>query len=262
MSESRSKRLKHRKPGGRSEAGGKNIVMGRNACAETLEHRANTVKTIYMAGDLKGAHRLKRLIEEVSCEVRRVNPDRLTEMCASSSHQSVALELSDRIFCSLNDLIKRSESSPHSLVLALDSIFDPHNFGAILRAAECFGVKGVIWSNNRGAGITPVVTKVSVGASELVNLAPVGNLANALKKLKAAGYWIVAADVGPNAQSLNHFELPDKAVLLFGSEGAGISSLLSKQSDYTVRISMTGKIDSLNVSQAVAVCLYALSRSG
>ena len=143
----------------------------------------------------------------------------------------------------------------------LDSIMDPHNFGAILRAAECFGVDAVLWSKNRGCDITPVVAKVSVGASELLPLVPVSNLAQALERLKDAGVWSIAADVSPEAQPIDQFEFPTKSLILLGSEGEGLQPLLLREAEFKITIPLHGKIDSLNVSQAAAVMLAAARRA-
>ena len=143
----------------------------------------------------------------------------------------------------------------------LDSIFDPQNFGSLLRSAECFGVDGVIWSKNRGCELTPVVSKASVGASELLPLLCVSNLAETMRKFKKNGFWIVTAEIGEEAKSLDSFDFPEKTLLIMGSEGKGVQKLLSKEADSKVYLPMYGQIDSLNVSQAASVLLYQWTQS-
>jgi 23S rRNA (guanosine2251-2'-O)-methyltransferase len=103
--------------------------------------------------------------------------------------------------------------------------------------------------------ITPAVTKVSAGASELLPLCSVSNLRNALLELKRAGFWVCVAGVGSSAQSIYDVELPEKVVVVLGSEGRGVQPLIQKEADLLLEIPMLGRIDSLNVAQATAVFL-------
>ena len=111
------------------------------------------------------------------------------------------------------------------------------------------------YSTNRNVALTPVVSKASVGASEMVSLIPVSNLVDTLKKFQDAGYFSVATEISDQAKPLDSFEFPEKTVLMVGAEGSGIQPLLSKRSDFHLYIPMKGAIDSLNVSQATAVLL-------
>jgi 23S rRNA (guanosine2251-2'-O)-methyltransferase len=130
----------------------------------------------------------------------------------------------------------------------------------VLRSAECLGVSGAIWSWNRGASLTPAVTKVSMGASELVPIVQVANLAEAVRRLKQADFWVVASAVHGDAVPLPAFDFPARTALILGSEGEGIQPLLLKEADFTVHIPMTGRLESLNVAQAATVFLYEWSR--
>jgi 23S rRNA (guanosine2251-2'-O)-methyltransferase len=139
-------------------------------------------------------------------------------------------------------------------------VYDPQNLGALMRAAECFGAAAMVWSRNRGCGLTPVVTKASVGASELLDLIEVSNLADAIRRFKDAGYWIVAADMDPQAEDLQTFQFPAHTVLVMGSEGSGLRELTRRSADSLVRIVTPGRIGSLNVSQATAVILHRIAQ--
>lgn len=241
-----------------------NIVMGRNCLREVLKHRPEILQRIFTvlspekmqetAGDILD------LIEARSLPVELVDAERLTAFVGSGSHQGFVGIIRDRQYPELKTFLEAHKEDASSLVLVLDELNDPHNLGAALRAAECFGADGVVWSRNRGTGITPVVTKSSVGASELVTSIPVANLVDALRKLKDANYWIVAAQVDPLAQPVFSFEFPGRVALVFGSEGEGLGRLVQEQADYSVYIPQSGKIDSLNVSQAIAVLLAGYRR--
>jgi 23S rRNA (guanosine2251-2'-O)-methyltransferase len=178
----------------------------------------------------------------------------------SDSHQGVVARVSPRSYLAFDDLLESVREVDAISILALDGVLDPQNFGAILRAAECFGIDAVLWSKNRAAPIGPVVSKVSVGASELVPLCVVSNLHRALEQLKEAGAWLAGTMVAPDAASLDTFEFPEKSVIVMGAEGEGIHQLIEKSLDFKVYLSMAGAIDSLNVSQATAVFLHELAK--
>ena len=235
------------------------LVIGRNAVREVLRHRSERAKCLLVASpSRKGPmEEIFTLSEGLGLPCKEICREELEELAHSGSHQGVALEVKQREFSSVEDILGNTAVADRSLVLALDGVQDPQNVGAILRAAECFGVDGVLWSKNRGPKVTATVSKVSVGASELLNLVPVSNLSQALDKFKDAGYWTVAAMIGEGASSLESFDWPEKTVILLGAEGSGIRNRTARESDFQVYIPMSGHIDSLNVSQASALLLYA-----
>lgn len=263
---------KNRKKGSKRSYAGKEtnpladrMVIGRRSVEEVLRHKLDQIECIYLTDNKnsKTANNdsLIALINSCQLPVEELTADQLTEMTGTASHQSYAVLLKKRSFVPLKDFLAGSQKQERSLVILLDSVADPQNFGSILRSAECFGVDAVIWSKNRGSGVTPVVTKTSVGGTELVPLIELSNLSDSLKKLKKAGYWAVASSLGPGSSELDKFQFPDKTVLLVGAEGKGLSDLLLKESDYLIKIPMLGKIQSLNVSQATAIILYAARRA-
>jgi len=151
-----------------------------------------------------------------------------------------------------------NEERTDALVLILDEITDPHNYGAILRSCDQFGVDLVVSRNRRSAKHADVVSKTSAGTSAWVPQAETANLVRAAQQLKEAGFWIYGADMhGEAAYKTN---LRGKLALVLGSEGAGISRLLLETCDGTVGIPSLGKIDSLNVSVATGVLLYEVRR--
>lgn len=238
----------------RGKRAGGHFVMGRNAVKEALRHLLPRVKRILVstrAADL--ATELKEIASKV--EISKIDPARLTEILGSESHQGVAAEMAETEPLDVKRFLEESDISEPSLIVALDSVFDPQNLGSIFRAAECFGADALLWSKNRGSGLTPVVSKSSAGASELVPRIVVSNLVDGLRKLKDAGYWIVGAAVGGDSTELSRFEFPARSVLVMGSEGEGLSRLVTDLCDFKVFIPMRGHIDSLNVSQAAAVFL-------
>jgi len=222
------------------------VIMGKHAIEEVAKRNPERLIKVY-------SHKKEN---PLGIDVTVVSKQKLSAMAGSESHQGIIAEVKEREFLAPKEFLKTAPEK--SIVLMVDSINDPQNFGTILRAAECFGVDAVIYSKNRNVALTPVVSKASVGASEIVPLMPVSNLADTLKKFQAGGYFSVAAEVAPGAHSLSSFEFPVQTLLIMGAEGSGIQPLLSKNSDFHVMIPMQGSIDSLNVSQATAVFLSSI----
>lgn len=263
----------HRKQGGplqqSSRAGGvsgepTDLIMGRNCIEELLRHNPARICEVFLAesrGEVSQGRRssLRDSIERLGVPVRECGRHELDQMVQSDSHQGVVARVKSRSFLSLDGLLERARQKDSVRVLALDGVLDPQNVGAILRAAECYGIDAVMWSKNRAAPLGPVVSKVSVGASELVPLCPVANLHRAVEALKEVGVWSVGAVVAPDATDLSAFDPPQKWVLVMGSEGEGIQHLIEQNLDFRVYIKMFGVISSLNVSQATAVFLHTIT---
>ena len=145
------------------------------------------------------------------------------------------------------------------LILVVDSIEDPRNFGACLRTADGAGVNLVVSGRSRGVDMTPVVSKVASGAAETLPMARVANLARFLKALRDAGVWIVGTD-GTADTLVYDANLTGALALVMGGEGKGMRRLTREHCDVLVRLPMQGSVSSLNVSVAAGVCLYEAVR--
>ena len=229
------------------------LIMGKNCLQEVLDHQPERLLKVYTSKNKPDP--LIQAVQEKQVPVQVLSKTALSDLVGSESHQSYAAQVQKKDEGDLRSLLRATAKKEKSLVLILDSISDPQNLGALLRAAECFGVDAVIWSKNRGTDVTPVVTKASVGASELVKTLKVSNLSETIKQFQESDYWVVTAEVDTGSESLYDFTFPEKTVLVMGSEGKGIQPLISKRSDHKVHIPMLGKINSLNVSQATSVFL-------
>jgi 23S rRNA (guanosine2251-2'-O)-methyltransferase len=155
----------------------------------------------------------------------------------------------------LENLSFREEST---LVLILDGITDPHNLGAILRSADQFGVNAVIIPEHRSASAGTTIMKTSAGAAAHVPLCTVKNLNRSVEALKQEGFWVYSAEM--DGTSLYKTDFAQKSCIILGSEGKGVSRLLSEKSDHKISIPMQGHIDSLNVSVAAGIILYEFRR--
>ena len=214
------------------------------------------IKKGYAQGSLKfivdKAKKLGIIIQEVSTK-------KLDFISKSKNHQGVVAICPAKNYCSIEDILKQAKNkSELPFIIMLDEISDPRNFGAIIRTAECCGVHGIIIPKHRNVGLTGVVSKTSAGALEHVLIAKVTNLVSTIKKLKKEGLWVVCGDMhGINIYELD-FKMP--IVLVIGSEGSGVSSLVSQNCDFKARIPMMGKIKSLNASVAASVLMYEIIR--
>lgn len=145
------------------------------------------------------------------------------------------------------------------LVLALDSVQDPHNLGACLRSAGALGVDMVLAPRDRACDITPTVRKVASGAAEIVPFIRVTNLVRTLKELQQSGSWVYGADGSVNA-TVSNMDFTAPCVLVMGAEGQGLRQLTRKTCDALFAIPMGGNLESLNVAVATGICLYEAQR--
>ncbi len=203
--------------------------------------------------------RIKKILEEAKkakLAVRRVDKAWLDK--AAPDHRGAAFETDAAADKSVDlDEFLAGFDKPSGLALVLDHVTDPHNYGAILRSADVFGVDLVVTADRRAAKETDVVARASAGALAWVPVATVPNLARALRSLKDAGFWCYAADM--DGDKLRGADLPARVALVMGAEGSGVSRLLRDTCDGALSIPQTGHVDSLNVSVATGVFLYELA---
>jgi 23S rRNA (guanosine2251-2'-O)-methyltransferase len=211
----------------------------------------------------KAGPRARELVSlAVNCKIRveRVGTFELDRLAPDNRGIALMVEdiISDSPNTGLDEFLNGLGNRQSVTALILDEITDPHNYGAILRSCDQFGVDIVISRSRRSAKHAEVLSKTSAGAVSWVPQAEVPNLVRAAEQLKDAGFWIYAAEAdGDNAYEK---DLRGRTALVLGSEGAGISRLLRECCDGTVGIPTCGKIDSLNVSVAAGVLLYEARR--
>lgn len=237
------------------------IVLGRHTIEELLKHDSEALRQVYTStGDRDQRHSdLVSAIQAAGIPLEFRTQAELTQLAGTPSHQSFVALRKSRQLIDLKQWLEANAEISRLRVVALDSILDPHNTGAVLRACECFGVDLVIWSKNRSSGITPVVSAVSVGASELLSISEVSNLAQAIGALRDEAFQVVVADEGDESIELDQYEPLDRVVLILGSEEHGVQQLIKRDAEIKLKIPMKGRISSLNVSQAAAVLLNRLS---
>lgn len=170
-------------------------------------------------------------------------------------HQGIAAYVSPLPDFFEEDLPEKEKS----IVVILDQVTDPHNVGAILRSAAAFNADAVIITERNAPEATGVLAKSASGALELVPLISVSNLARTMQALKDKGYWCVGMD-GRADKTLREADLPFKIALLMGSEGYGLRRLTAQNCDFMVKLPISERVESLNVSNAAAIALYDLSQ--
>jgi 23S rRNA (guanosine2251-2'-O)-methyltransferase len=161
----------------------------------------------------------------------------------------------------LRQFVEQLPPEQQPVILMLDGVTDPHNFGAILRTAAAAGVAAVIIRDRRQAPVTDVVVKASAGLAYRIPIFSVTNLASSLRDLAERGFWSVAAAGLPQARPYRDYDWARRLVLVVGSEGAGVSDLLLRSVDDIVRIPLPDHVDSLNVSVATGILLFESLRS-
>ena len=194
--------------------------------------------------------------------VRQLPADVLDHLADGGRHQGVAAKASSYEYASYSELlVDLADPSKSAWVLALDSITDPRNFGALLRTAEAVGIRHVLIPKDRSVGVTGAVVKASAGAVDYLKIYRVTNLRQALKSLKEQGFWVVGLDPKA-ARNLYDEVYPERLIVVLGAEGTGVRPLIQKECDFLVAIPMRGQIESLNVAVSGAVFLYELVGRG
>jgi 23S rRNA (guanosine2251-2'-O)-methyltransferase len=205
------------------------------------------------------AREILLLASRFKVRVDRVGTHDLDGM--APDHRGIALEIPDagpQADISLDEFIESLGEKKDVLVLILDEITDPHNYGAILRSCDQFGADLVISRNRRSAKHAEVISRTSAGAADWVPASETANLVRAAEDLKNAGFWIYGADM--EGDPVHTVDLRGRTALVLGGEGDGISRLLAERCDRLVSIPAKGRVDSLNVSVAAGVLLYEALR--
>jgi 23S rRNA (guanosine2251-2'-O)-methyltransferase len=233
------------------------LIMGLHSLTELLRHEPHRLLRVYTCAKSVKERKSEILkdCEKNHIQIDEVSEDQLTKICGSDSHQSFAAQVKGRKFLDIKDFLEGISSQKSSLILLCDQIFDPQNFGALMRCAECFGADGIVWSKNRGTDLTPVVAKSSCGASEWLSLVRVSNLAETISLFQKEGFEVVAAAFELGSKNAFDFPFALKTVIVVGSEGEGVQPLILKKADHLLHIPMSGKIQSLNVAQAASSLL-------
>jgi 23S rRNA (guanosine2251-2'-O)-methyltransferase len=238
------------------------LIYGRRTIMAALESD-RMLNRVWIVPQLRYDARFHALLDQAKRKgtvIDEVDNRRLDFITDQSNHQGIAAQIASYEYLELATLIQRTKSETDSpVIVALDSMTDPHNLGAIIRTAEALGAQGIVIPQRRAVGITSVVAKVAAGALEAIPVARVVNLNQALEELKENGFWIYG--LAPTAnESLHVLSLKGPIVLVVGAEGEGLSLLTQRHCDVLASIPLQGKTASLNASVAAGMALYEIFR--
>lgn len=235
-------------------------IYGFHAVTARLRQAPDSVRAIYLAAARHDA-RTRDLVaraDAARCPVHIADDERLDALAGSNRHQGVVAIVDAALAHVTLDDILDGLSEP-ALLLVLDGVTDPQNLGACLRNADAFGADAVVVPKDRAVGLNATVAKAASGAADTVPLVTVTNLARALRDLKSKGVWILGADAG--GESLFDADLTGPIAWVLGAEGGGLRRLTREHCDRIVGIPLVGSVESLNVSVASGICLYATRRA-
>ena len=238
-------------------------IAGPHAILEAIRAGRN-IRRLYVSQDRNvRTGPVNELIAEAQQRrifVRFTDKMEIARLSPVENHQGVVAIVEGKAGVELDELLLHLDTlSEPALVLVVDSLQDPQNFGVLLRSAEGAGVDGVVIPHHRAVGLTPAVTKTSAGASEHLLIADVANLRQAIDALKEKGIWVVAADESGDLL-YDEVDYRGPTAIVIGGEGEGIRRLVLEGADQAVRLPMEGMVSSLNAAAAGTVMLYEALR--
>ena len=234
-------------------------VEGRNAVLELLKTGKTIDKILIMNGMRDNESRsVLNAIRSNGCKFQFVEKAIMDKETETKRHQGFIAFVSDYVYADFDEMLSKLSEKEDAFLVILDGVEDPHNFGSIIRVAECLGVDGIIISKNRACPINDTVAKVSAGAIEHIKVAKVTNINTEIERLKEKNIWVYACELG--GEDLDNADLTGNIAIVMGSEGKGVSSLTRKICDGVVTMKMYGKVNSLNVSVATGIVLYECVR--
>ncbi len=238
------------------------IIWGRHPVVEAMEVGGRVRRIMVALGAREvGLAEVMELAQKLHVVVEQVPRDRLDQLTRNANHQGVIALVKPWKYADVDDLLALAASrNEPPLLVALDSVQDVHNLGALIRTAEAVGAHGIILPEHRAAGVTPAVIKTSAGAIEHLLVAQVTNLSRTLETLKSANVWSIGL-AGEAKATFEQIDLDRPLVLVVGSEGKGLSRNVREHCDMLMSLPMRGNINSLNAAIAGSIALYAAWRA-
>ena len=238
---------------------GATLIGGIHPVREALRTHPEEIREIILARDTHSppVREILQIARSRQIKVKHLNREEFLKAFPETS-QGIGAVRTSFPYTPFETLLASHPPGTPALLLALDSIKDPQNLGAIIRSAVAFGVSGLILPKDRTCPLTDTVYKASSGGLEHIRTVRVTNLVRALLTLKEEGFWVLGL-VPERGKPMSSFSLPSRVVLVLGEEGQGIRPLVEKTCDLLLSIPMSGKIGSLNVSVAAGIALYEIS---
>ncbi|MCL2228288.1 MAG: 23S rRNA (guanosine(2251)-2'-O)-methyltransferase RlmB [Firmicutes bacterium] len=233
------------------------LIEGKNAVTECIIGNSTIDKIFILKGTTDQG--LVNKIKHSGVQYQFVDKAALDRMSKTKNHQGFIALVTDYKYYSIDEIVNDAyKKGSQPLILILDGLEDPHNFGNIIRTAECMGVDGILIPKNRSVSVNETVIRVSAGATTHMHISKVVNINTEIENLKKKGFWIFAAEAGGIDVAQTNMSGP--IAIVMGGENTGVSQLTRQLCDARVSITMYGKINSLNVANATAMILYEINR--
>jgi len=232
------------------------IAFGNHTVRSLLNSPYFQLKKILLLEDkYKNDKELLKLIEKKNIPCQLLNKNDFCRYSFDKKNQGIVAFIREYSYISLPSLLKQKPNHRFPLLIMLDCLEDPHNFGAILRTCAALKIDGVIISAKNQVPVNSTVVKVSMGGAAYVPVCQVSNLLVAINELKKTNYQIISAVCHPDAQEYKELELGSPVCLIFGNEHQGIKQRIIQKSDQAVYIPISNQISSLNVSVSCGIIL-------
>ena len=221
-------------------------IYGKNVAIETINNKEK-IKKAFIYKNFTDNEILNELKKQ-NVYIKYLEKNEMDKMI-DGLHQGIILEVNDFEYNGIDEMIEDD-----SLIVILDHIEDPHNFGAIIRTCEAAGVKGIIIPKDRSVEVNATVIKVSTGAIKNMKIAQVTNLNRTIEYLKKEGFWIVGTDM----EGTNYYDIDykGKTAIVIGNEGSGMSRLVSENCDFIAKIPIKGTKNSRNASVSTGIVFF------
>lgn len=238
-------------------------IGGRNPVLEALQAGV-PCNALYVAQRIDNDDRVRdsiKIAAERGIALLEATRDKLDRLTEGGVHQGIALQIPAYDYAHPSELVEIAhEAAEAPLIVALDSVTDPRNLGAIARSATAFGAHGLLVPSRRSAGVTGGAWKTSAGTLATLRVARAANLTAALREYREAGLFVVGLDGTGSTELADVDLLGEPLVIVVGSEGKGLSRLVREQCDVLTRIPMRAAAESLNAGVAAGVALYEVAR--
>ena len=232
-------------------------IEGRNAVLELLESNKDINKIYITKGELKGSiNKIIAMASEKKVIIVQKDKKQMDMMAQSENYQGVIAVVPPYEYSEVEDILEvAKERNEEPFILILDGIEDTHNLGAIIRTAETAGIHGIIIPKRRAAQVNSTVSKVASGALQYMKIARVNNITDTISKLKDNGIWVCGTSIDAEKYYYDQ-DLTGPLAIVIGNEGKGISDLVKRNCDFSVKIPMKGKVTSLNASVSTGIIVY------
>lgn len=232
-------------------------IEGRNSVLELLEKDTDINKIYITKGERYGSiNKIIAKAKEKKVIIVEKDKRQMDKMAQTTNYQGVIAIVPPFEYSDIDNILNEAKQKQEDpFILILDGIEDTHNLGAIIRTAETAGVHGIIIPKRRAASVNSTVSKVSCGATQYLKIARVNNITETIKILKDRGIWVCGTSIDAKNYYFNQ-DLSGPIAIVIGNEEKGISELVKKNCDFSVKIPMMGKIESLNASVSTGIIIY------